>query len=298
MGARTLLRRAIGVAALTTAVVGVGAGVAAASPVPPTADASLLGTWVNTNPNTGSVREVVVLPNRDGGNVLVDAFGACEPTSCEWGAVPAIVYGPNVSAQTGTTFQTNQGFLSGNTEWSRTTLLGNVTKTVTGGLKLTLNELTIFEDGSGRKNYSVTETFVRGEGQKPTKLGLSVTGYNRGNPPLLGAGAFGAWVPTGGNNLAEVDITNTGAFPVVHAFGACSPTPCDWGVSRAISYGPNISQPVGRVALAPYSFGFKKAQLVITYKPLVKRLVVSVYNEFTDGSGRSNYVVTQTFVRK
>jgi len=27
------------------------------------------------------------------------------------------------------------------------------------------------------------------------------------------------------------------------------------------------------------------------------KLVVTNYNEFTDGSGRSNYVVTETFVR-
>jgi hypothetical protein len=292
------LTRALGVAALAAAVAGL-AVPADASPVPPSASTALLGTWVNTNANTRSVKQVIITPNRIG-NVNVDAFGACVPTLCEWGAVPAIAYGPNVSAKTGATFQTNQRFLASGKEWSRTTLLGTVTRTVTGALQLNLREMTVFEDGSGRKNYTVTESFVRRDGGKVSRLGNSVSSYVRGNPPLLVSAALGNWKNTSATGaLASIKITGTAASPVVEAFGRCSPTPCDWGKVRAIAYGPSISAPTGNTALAPYRFSFKNAQLVITYSRALKteRLTVGEYNEFTDGSGRSNYAITETFVR-
>jgi hypothetical protein len=292
------LTRALGVAALAAAVVGL-AVPADASPVPPSASTAVLGTWVNTNANTRSVKQVIITPNRIG-NVNVDAFGACVPTLCEWGAVPAIVYGPNVSAKTGATFQTNQRFLASGKEWSRTTLLGNVARTASGGLLLSLRELTVFEDGSGRKNYTVTETFVRSDGGKVSRLGNPVASYVRGNPPLLVSAALGNWKNTSLTGaLVSIKITGTTASPVVEAFGRCSPTPCDWGKVRAIAYGPSISAPTGNTALAPYRFSFKNTQLVITYSRALKteRLTVGEYNEFTDGSGRSNYAITETFVR-
>lgn len=292
------LTRAIGSAALAAAVLGL-AVPANASPVPPSASTTLLGTWVNTNANTRSVKQVIITPNRIG-NVNVDAFGACVPTLCEWGAVPAIVYGPNVSAKTGATFQTNQRFLASGKEWSRTTLLGNVTRSATGALGLNLREMTVFEDGSGRKNYTVTESFVRRDGGKVSRLGNPVSSYVRGNPPLLVSMALGNWKNTSLTGaLASIKITGTAATPVVEAFGRCSPTPCDWGKVRAIAYGPSISAPTGNTALAPYRFSFKNAQLVITYSRILRteRLTVAEYNEFTDGSGRSNYAVTETFVR-
>ena len=53
--------------------------------------------------------------------------------------------------------------------------------------------------------------------------------------------------------------------------------------------------------LAPYTFSFKNEQLVIQLvkgkTPKQDRLVVGNYNEFTDGSGRSNYDMSTTFHR-
>jgi hypothetical protein len=290
--------RIVGMAAMTAVAIGF-ASPAQASPVPPKASSALFGTWINTNPSSGSVKQLVVAPTRVG-NVTVDAFGSCHPTLCEWGTVPAIVYGTTVSSPTGATFQSNQRFLSGKKEWSRTTLLGGVTKSK-AGLQLTLRELTVFEDGSGRKNYNVTETFKLGKGQQPTHTGNSVASYVRGAPPVLVAGALGTWKnpsPTGG--LVGVTISGTTANPIVQASGQCSPTACNWGKVRAITYGPTISAPRGATVLAPYTFSFKKTQLVITYSvgsDEVERLTISEYNEFTDGSGRSNYTKKESFVR-
>lgn len=294
--------RTLGLAAAAAVTVGVASGLAIAaqaSPVPPVASSALVGTWVNTNSASRSVKQIIVTPAR-AGNVSVDAFGSCTPTLCEWGLVPAIVYGPSVSSTTGTTFQTDQRFLSGGTEWSRTQLQGTVARTA-AGLRLTVRELTVFEDGSGRKDYTNTETFKLGEASKPTRTGLSAPGYPLGNRPLLIAGALGSWTnlsPSGG--LVKLTISGSQASPTVEAFGQCSPTPCDWGTVRSVTYGSSVTAPVGATALAPYSFGFKNAQLVIRYWLTAagdERLTVTTYNEFTDGSGRSNYVKTEVFAR-
>jgi hypothetical protein len=292
------LTRILGFAALAAVALGF-ASAAEASPVPPKASPALFGTWVNTNSSSNSVKQVVVSPLRTG-TVSVDAFGACVPTFCEWGSVPAIVYGTNVSATSGASFQTNQRFLSGDTEWSRTTLLGNVVRTKVG-LRLTLRELTVFEDGSGRRNYNVTETFARSDGSKPTIAGNPVSDYRHGTPPALLAAARGNWknvAPAGG--LTKIRISGSLLSPIVQAFGQCSPTDCNWGRTKAITYGTSISSKIGTTLLAPYKFGFKNSQLVIDYSrnaDKVEHLTVSLYNEFTDGSGRSNYLKLATFIR-
>jgi hypothetical protein len=293
------MSKALGLLTAAALTVGLAAPAANASPVPPNASTALLGTWVNTNPSSNSVKQVVITPSRIG-NVIVDAFGACVPSFCEWGKVPAIVYGTNVSSTTGAIFQTNQKFLSNTTEWSRTTLLGQVVRT-DAGLQLNLRELTVFEDGSARKNYEVDETFKRGDGQAPAIVGHSVATYRLGDRPALNAGALGVWVnPSATGGLAKLVFGGTAAAPVVHAFGQCTPTPCDWGLARGITYGTSISSTVGNTVLAPYAFGFKKTQLVITYNHPLKgadSLTVTSYNEFTDGSGRSNYAKTEVLTR-
>jgi hypothetical protein len=276
-------------------------GTAFASATPPIASSVLPGTWANINSATNSVRNIVIQSNGRGG-IVVDAFGACTPSSCEWGRVPALVYGPNVSAKTGATFQTNQRFLtSDQREWSRTVLLGKVTRLSTGALRLTVREMTVFEDGSGRRNFTLVESFALGEGPKTTKDGLPVTGYPIGFPPAALAAMAGDWKNTSASPaVAELKIAISGGTPTVRAFGACSPSNCDMGEVRGITYGANISSTTGRTVLAPFSFGFKNEQLVITYSrgsDGVEHLTVGNYNEFTDGSGRSNYAVSETFIR-
>jgi hypothetical protein len=284
--------------AIVTAVTGL-AVPASASPVPPVASSALVGTWVNTNASTKSVKQIVIQAAK-GGSVLVDAFGSCSPTLCEWGRVPAIVYGPSAASTTGTSFQSNQRFLSGGTEWSRTELFGTVTKTA-AGLRLTVREFTAFSDGTSRRNYTVTEVFAPGRAAAVHKAGSAVSTYVLGHRPVLNAGALGTWVPSGASsNLAKVVIGGTAASPVVHAYGACTPTPCDWGSVRGITYGATISTLRGTSGIAAYTFSFKKTQLLLKYTISatdVETLTVVAYNEFTDGSGRSNYVVTQKLVR-
>ena len=298
---RVLGKRLVGGALAGLAGVVALGGTAFASSTPPVASSALPGVWANTNAATSSVRNIVIQSD-DRGGILVDAFGACSPTSCEWGRVPAIVYGPNVSSKTGASFQTNQRFVtSDQREWSRTVLLGKVSRLSTGALRLTVREMTVFEDGSGRHNYTLVETFQPGEGPKPSINGLPAAGYPMGLPPVAQAAMAGAWKNTSATPAVDVlKIAISGGSPTVHAFGKCTPTDCDMGEVRGITYGANISSTVGKTILAPYSFGFKNEQLVIVYSRSadgVEHLTVGNYNEFTDGSGRSNYTVQETFVR-
>jgi hypothetical protein len=283
------------------------AGAASASTTPPVPSSALFGTWVNTNSASNSVKQIditrpkLTVVGAVPTGILVDAFGACVPTLCQWGLVPAILYGPDVSAATGTAFQTNQAFLTGtpSTEWSRTQLLGQLEVTPAGAPVLSVRELTAFEDSSGRHNYTQVETFVQGKGLTATVNGFGASGYPHGLAPSAAARLGGTWTASG-SGVVKIKI-GSGPSPVVRAFGACVPTLCDFGLTKAIAFGPSISSTSANVILAPYSFGFKNEQLLIKLYPgatsATDKLVVVNYNEFTDGSGRSNYVQTTTFTR-
>jgi hypothetical protein len=230
----------------------------------------------------------------------VTAYGACGGGLCDWGTVPATVYGPNVSATSGAHFQTNQRFLSGDAEFARTALLGRVRSTA-GGPRLVVRKLTVFTDGSGRRSFTTVERFAPGKAHVPTTTGHPVSDYPHGLPPAAVAGMFGSWKnasPTG--NIVSISVNGSPGAPLVRAWGACSPTPCDMGTARGVTYGSSISSTRGKTMLASYTPGFKNHQLVLRYRRLAgghEVLTATSYNEFVDGSGRSNYVRTETFVR-
>jgi hypothetical protein len=266
---------------------------ALASPTPPGPSPVLFGTWANTNSATNSVVDIVVSPSANG--IMVDGFGACSPTPCQWGNIPGTVFGTNVSAPTGNSFEANWNF-----GFSRTVLLGTVNLTPFGP-RLTVQEFTTFTDNSGRSNYEVTETFVRtGNSISPTVNGTAGVGYPLGNPVHPVLGLLGVWhntSPAGGNIRTIVISLNPNGTLRVRVFGNCTPTLCAWGAVTGITFGTSVSSHSGRVFLAPYQFGFANKLVDGTVNVFGTRLTVQTYTEFTDGSGRSNYVVTDTFTR-
>ncbi len=50
---------------------------------------NVIGTWVNVDPDTGGLVQLVFLPDGLGG-IQVFGYGACTPDPCEWGAAPLI----------------------------------------------------------------------------------------------------------------------------------------------------------------------------------------------------------------
>ena len=106
---------------------------------------------------------------------------------------------------------------------------------------------------------------------------------------VLPAQLVGTWVNCDHQTrgLVRLMIAQSGAGITVHAFGACSPTPCDWGTVNGMAYSANVTSTQGMAFTAVYTFGFKITTVV--GRLLSGALVVETFDHFTDNSGRANY---------
>jgi hypothetical protein len=87
--------------------------------------------------------------------------------------------------------------------------------------------------------------------------------------------------------LVRLMITASGNEVMIHGFGACSPTPCDWGAVNGLIYADNVTAIPAVAFTAVYNFGFKQTTLV---GHLLKgSLMVETFDHFTDKSGRADY---------
>ncbi len=86
-------------------------------------------------------------------------------------------------------------------------------------------------------------------------------------------------------NVVAIDITGGITSTVAHAYGACSPSPCDWGTAVV---GDEAS--FGR---AVFTFSFAVKTLLILRVGSQLRVVTVVH--FTDTSGRKDYRAIDTF---
>lgn len=116
------------------------------------------------------------------------------------------------------------------------------------------------------------------------------------NPTLLGA-----WTnvdPTT-QSLVRFTLAPSGTDVTVHAYGACTPTPCDWGTAAGTVYATKVSSPDGVAFSALYTFSFAQVLLtgIMDGTPSVPYLNVQEFTKFTDGSGRSNYYVKERFAK-
>jgi hypothetical protein len=262
------------------------------TPVPPSPSPVLAGTWLNTNAKTESLAALVISTTKS--SISVDGFGACSPSFCQWGTIAGTVYGPNVSATGGTAFEAQWNF-----QFSRTVLLAKLS-TFKGIIPvLTVEELTTFTDGSGRGDYAVTETFIKGNGPVATMTGTNAADYPPGKPPAPAALLPTTWINPAATGTVQAVILSvnpgTGRLEV-HAFGYCSPVPCDWGTVTGITFGTSISSTTASTFLAPYVFSFSGVLLGGSVNAGGTRLTVSSWTEFTDHSGRANYDTTEALI--
>jgi hypothetical protein len=260
------------------------------SRTPPHPASALAGTWVNTNPHTRSLADLVVQTNRRG--LDADGFGACYPRPCEWGLIPGTTFGPSVTARIGTSFEVKWNF-----GFSRVVLLANYTKW-RGRPALVVDEFTTFTDGSHRSNYEVTETFTKGRPIYPRRYGPPATDYPLGDSVKPYPGLPALWVNRNphGNLKAVILSLNASHMLQVHAFGNCVPKSCNWGTVNGITFGTSIYSKTGTTFLAPYKFSFAKKLLEGWVNLRGTRLTVRTWTEFTDFNGRSNYETTDYFV--
>jgi hypothetical protein len=107
----------------------------------------------------------------------------------------------------------------------------------------------------------------------------------------------GTWtnVNAATNDIVKVVIAASGGGISVDVFGACSPTPCNWGTVAGISYAATVSSVPAVAFSAQYALGFAKSS--VTGHLQGKELIIETFTEFTDGSGRSNLYTTDTMVK-
>ncbi len=106
---------------------------------------------------------------------------------------------------------------------------------------------------------------------------------------VLATPIVGTWVNCDHHTrgLVRLMIAAAGKEITVHAFGACSPTPCDWGVVNGLVYADNVTAAPAVAFSAVYTLSFK--QTTITGRLLNGALIVETFDHFTDQSGRSDY---------
>src|SRR5262249_35008868 len=185
--------------------------------------------------------------------ITVDGFGACSPTPCEFGKIAGTVFGPNVSAPTGTSFAAQWNF-----KFKRAVLLATYSAPRRVPT-LTVQEFNTFTDGSGRANYAVIETFHKGRPVKVTKTGLNASDYPLGDPvspPVTLPWIWFTHAATGNVRAVILSLAPGSGLLHVHAYGFCSPVPCNWGTVTGITFGSSVVAKTGGTFLAPYTFGF------------------------------------------
>lgn len=106
----------------------------------------LLGTWVNTNPNTDYISKLIVIRRSD--RIFVHVYGSHTPTVIDWGEVEAVPYMTSGAVEA-VGFNARYDF--GEIE----TLLASNQKL---GI-LVIQSYTSFKDASGRMNHFAREFF-------------------------------------------------------------------------------------------------------------------------------------------
>ena len=107
---------------------------------------------------------------------------------------------------------------------------------------------------------------------------------------------LGNWINTNtaSRGIVEVILSSNEGALAVQAFGACDPSPCDWGRARdvvACAAGPDSRQLMGFTA--EYDFCFLEMRLEANLSKGL--LIIASFNTFRDGSERSDFFSREFF---
>jgi hypothetical protein len=110
--------------------------------------------------------------------------------------------------------------------------------------------------------------------------------------PLLGT-----WLATdrATGGIVKLVLSTRGDELVVHAFGACSPSPCDWGEVKGSAFSDAVTSSLAMSFTCVYDFGFLQTILAAYLKGGI--LVLDSFNTFKDGSGRADYFTREFYYR-
>ncbi len=139
---------------LTGVVLAIALGAGPALAVQPANVANLVGTWKNVNAATGGIVQVIITNDITG--FKVHTYGACVPTLCDHGAVPAFRFSktPSSTIAHGLSAEYNSGFSVRNVTAQRV-------YDVDGSNFLELESRTRFAAGDTRQDYMRTELFIK-----------------------------------------------------------------------------------------------------------------------------------------
>ena len=103
----------------------------------------------------------------------------------------------------------------------------------------------------------------------------------------------GTWLSIDQNtrDIAYIRVTNAPSGLSLQVFGACSPTPCDWGTVPAHLYARTVTEDAFQGAIVitgNYDHGFARIEVVLQVTG-ANRLRYETLTEFRDKSGRSDY---------
>jgi len=102
----------------------------------------------------------------------------------------------------------------------------------------------------------------------------------------------GTWTNKSSNNIVEAVITDTGGKFEVNLYGACTPTPCNWGAVAAVPYAATVSGGAAVAFSANYSFSF--STVIVVGHLEGAELILETLTHFTDGSGRADFYFSES----
>ena len=105
------------------------------------------GDWLNIDPNTGGIVEIVVTGKK------IHPYGQCHPTACDWGAIKAKSFASSVQSS-----DINKLVAKKNNGFNQV----EITLSLGADGRLRAESFTHFTDGSGRADYSAVNYFQRG----------------------------------------------------------------------------------------------------------------------------------------
>ena len=108
---------------------------------------SLVGDWVNNDPNTAGIIEIIL--REEGGKLRVHSFGRCTPTPCDWEEVNGVPSSEDASASIANAFTAHYDF-----GFAEKNLKGRRERD-----RLLVQQYTVFKDNSGRPNYVSNDSF-------------------------------------------------------------------------------------------------------------------------------------------
>jgi hypothetical protein len=102
----------------------------------------------------------------------------------------------------------------------------------------------------------------------------------------------GTWTNKTSNNVVKAVITDSGGKFEVNLYGACVPTPCNWGAVAGRPYAATVSGGAAVAFSADYSFSF--ATVIVVGHLSGEELILETLTHFTDGSGRADFYFEET----